>query len=95
LIDDEISIGNYVLTGGELPSMVITDAIVRLIPGVLEKEATEKESYSEDNLLDFPQYTRPSNYKGWKVPEVLLSGNHAEIDKWRIKQAKANSKIKR
>ncbi|MFC1710318.1 tRNA (guanosine(37)-N1)-methyltransferase TrmD [Patescibacteria group bacterium] len=83
LIDEEISIGKYVLTGGEIPAMVITDAIVRLIPGVLEKEATEKESYSKGNTLDYPQYTRPSDFKGLKVPEVLQSGNHAEIEKWR------------
>lgn len=88
LIDREISIGNFVLTGGELPAMIITDTIIRLIPGVLDKEATDKESYSDGNLLDYPQYTRPSEYKGWKVPKVLLSGNHAEIDKWRETKAK-------
>lgn len=83
LIDEEISIGDYVLTGGELPAMTIVDAIVRLIPGVLDKEAKENESFSKKSLLDYPQYTRPSDFKGWEVPEVLLSGNHAEIEKWR------------
>lgn len=95
LIDDEVSIGNFVLTGGELPAMVITDAIVRLIPGVLDKEATDKESFSVSNVLDYPQYTRPSEYKEWKVPEVLLSGNHAEIDKWREKKRKKIQRKKR
>jgi tRNA (guanine37-N1)-methyltransferase len=84
LVDEVISIGNYVVTGGEIPAMAITDSIVRLIPGVLEKEeATQIESFSEEGKVEFPQYTRPENYKGWKVPEILLSGNHAEIDKWR------------
>lgn len=84
LVNEVVSIGNYVVTGGEIPAMVITDAVVRLIPGVLEKEeAIEIESFSEEGKAEFPQYTRPENYKGWKVPEVLLLGNHAEIDKWR------------
>ena len=87
LVDEVISIGDYVLTGGEIPAMVITDAVVRLIPGVLEKpEATEIESFSQEGVIEFPQYTRPETYKGWKVPEVLLSGNHKEIDKWRKEQ---------
>ena len=82
-IDEEISIGDYVLTGGEIPAMVIADSIVRLIPGVLEKpEATQNESFSE-GLLEYPQYTRPEEFEDEKVPEVLLSGNHAEIAKWR------------
>lgn len=84
LIDEEISIGNYVLTGGELPAMVIIDSIVRLIPGVLEKEeAVHFESFSLENVLEYPQYTRPADFKGWKVPEILLSGNHQQIKKWR------------
>lgn len=86
LIDEAISIGNYVLTGGEIPAMVIVDAVTRLIPGVLEKpEATIIESFT-DGVLEFPQYTRPEEYKGWKVPEILLSGNHKEIAKWRRKK---------
>jgi len=84
LADEVISIGDYVLTGGEIPAMVITDSIVRLIPRVLsKKEATKIESFSEPGKIEFPQYTRPENYKGWKVPNILLSGNHKEIDKWR------------
>lgn len=94
LVDEEISIGDYVLTGGELPAMVATDAIVRLIPNVLEKEeATKSESFS--TLLEHPQYTRPENFKDWKVPEVLLSGNHQEIKKWREEQALKKTKKRR
>lgn len=86
-VDEEISIGDYVLTGGEIPAMIIADTIVRLIPGVLEKpEATENESFS-DGLLEYPQYTRPESWEGLKVPRVLLSGNHQEIDKWRKDQS--------
>jgi len=92
LIDEEISIGEYVLTGGEIPAMIITDTIIRLIPNVLDKEATEKESFSKGDALDYPQYTRPENYKGWKVPEIILSGNHAEIEKWRKKMAEEKTK---
>ena len=88
LVDEVISIGDYVLTGGELPAMVVTDSVVRLIPGVLEKEgATELESFSTPNILEYPQYTRPEVYKDWKVPEVLLSGNHKEIEKWRKEES--------
>lgn len=92
LVDEIISIGDYVLTGGEIPAMVITDTVVRLLPGVLEKEeAINLESFSE-KLLEYPQYTRPENYKGWKVPEVLLSGNHREIEKWRKEMALKKTK---
>jgi len=84
LADEVISIGDYVLTGGEIPAMVVADAIIRLIPGVLEKEeATKIESFSQPGKVEFPQYTRPENYKGWKVPEILLSGNHQKINSWR------------
>lgn len=84
LADEIISIGDYVLTGGELPAMILTDAIVRLIPGVLEKpEAIQIESFSQPGVREFPQYTRPEVYKSWKVPKVLLTGNHQEIAKWR------------
>jgi tRNA (guanine37-N1)-methyltransferase len=92
LIDEEISVGDYVLTGGELPAMTVVDAIVRLIPGVLDKEATENESFSKKDLLDYPQYTRPSDFKGWEVPEILLSGNHAEIKKWRKEKSVEKTK---
>ncbi len=82
-VDEEISIGDYVLTGGELPSLVIADTITRLLPGVLEKEeATLNESF-EQGLLEYPHYTRPEDFEGEKVPEVLLSGHHQEVDKWR------------
>ncbi len=84
LADEVISIGDYVLTGGEIPAMVVTDSIVRLIPGVLGKdESSVEESHKEPGYLEYPQYTRPEDYKGWKVPKILLSGNHAEIEKWR------------
>ncbi|MBI3887703.1 tRNA (guanosine(37)-N1)-methyltransferase TrmD [Candidatus Microgenomates bacterium] len=84
LVDETISIGNYVLTGGEIPTIAIIDAVTRLIPNVLEKpEATQIESFSEGENLEFPQYTRPEEFNGWKVPEILLSGNHLEIKKWR------------
>lgn len=81
-IDEEISIGDYVLTGGELPAMVITDCVARYVDGVLSPESLVQESFSE-NLLEYPHYTRPVEYRGLSVPEVLRSGNHAEIDKWR------------
>ena len=87
LVDDEISIGDYVLTGGELPALVIIDAVARLIPGVLgDCRSAEEESFS-CGLLDYPHYTRPEDYRGRSVPEVLLSGNHREIAKWRRKQS--------
>lgn len=86
LVDETISIGDYVLTGGEIPSMVLVDSIIRLLPGVLGKdESSADESHKEPGYLEYPQYTRPEEYKGWKVPKVLLSGNHAEINKWRGK----------
>jgi len=84
LVDDQVSVGDYVLTGGELPAMTVTDSIVRLIPGVLGGEkSAEIESFSDGETLEFPQYTRPEEFRGMKVPDVLLSGNHAMIDKWR------------
>lgn len=96
LADEELSIGDYVLTGGELPAMVITETVARLIPGVLDKpEATEKESFSELNQLEHPQYTHPAEFNGWKVPEILLSGNHGEIDKWKEERSKEKTKQNR
>ena len=83
LTDREISIGDYILTGGELSALVLIDAVSRLVPGVLgNEESTVSESFSR-GLLEYPQYTRPAEYKGWKVPDVLVSGNHAEIELWR------------
>lgn len=88
LMDDEISIGDYVLTGGELPAMVLIDCLSRFIPGVLgSDESAEDESFSGSGLLEYPQYTRPASFRGMDVPEVLLNGNHAEIEKWRRHQA--------
>lgn len=89
LVDQEISVGDYVLTGGELPAMTIVDSIVRLLPGVLGGEASaEIESFADGETLEFPQYTRPEEFQGMKVPDVLMSGHHGEIEKWR----QANSK---
>lgn len=88
-IDEQISIGDYVLTGGELPAMVVIDSVVRLLPGVLGGEkSAEIESFSDGETLEFPQYTRPEEFRGKKVPDVLLSGNHAEIEKWRAGKSK-------
>lgn len=86
LVTDEISIGDYVLTGGELPAMVIVDAVARLVPGVLSAESIAEESFSQ-GLLEYPQYTRPPEFRGWRIPDMLLSGHHAEIAKWRRRQA--------
>ena len=84
LVDEQVSVGDYVLTGGELPAMTIIDSIVRLIPGVLGGEmSAEIESFSDGETLEFPQYTKPAEFNGMKVPDVLLSGHHAEIAKWR------------
>ena len=87
LMDEEVSIGDYILTGGELPAMVLTDCVSRFVPGVLGKgESAEEESFSR-NLLEYPQYTRPADFRGMAVPEVLLSGHAANIEKWRHAQA--------
>jgi tRNA (guanine37-N1)-methyltransferase len=95
LFDEELSIGDYVLTGGELPAMVVADAVVRKVPGVLKKEeATESESFVS-GLLDFPQYTRPRVWRGQEVPEILFSGDHKKIAAWRHSAAKAATKRKR
>ena len=92
LVDQEVSVGDYVLTGGELPAMTIIDSIVRLIPGVLGgAESTLVESFSDGETLEFPQYTRPEEWQGMKVPEVLLSGHHGEITKWRKAQSRKAS----
>jgi tRNA (guanine37-N1)-methyltransferase len=87
LVDDELSIGDYVLTNGAIAALVITDAIVRLIPGVLGDEASAAEDSFAQGLLEFPQYTRPVDFRGWRVPDILLSGHHAEIAKWRRQMA--------
>jgi tRNA (guanine37-N1)-methyltransferase len=97
LADDELSIGDYVLTNGALPAMVVIDAVARLLPGVLgDDESSQDESFSFGRPgLEYPQYTRPAEFRGMKVPEMLLSGNHAEIEKWRREQAKRRTKERR
>ncbi|MGD9115593.1 MAG: tRNA (guanosine(37)-N1)-methyltransferase TrmD [Dehalococcoidia bacterium] len=87
LASDEISIGDYVLSGGELAAMVVIDSVFRLVPGVLGSEASPLDDSHAGGLLEYPQYTRPPQYRGWEVPEILLSGNHAQIDGWRREQA--------
>jgi tRNA (guanine37-N1)-methyltransferase len=95
LADDELSIGDYVLTNGSLPAMVIVDAVTRLLPGVLgDDESSHEESFSH-GMLEYPQYTRPAEFQGMKVPDVLLSGNHAQIAKWRAEQAAQRTKERR
>jgi len=94
LVDEEISVGDFVLTGGEIPAMALIDGISRLIPGVLgSEESHEDESHSETGRIEYPHYTRPENWNEMAVPEVLKSGNHAEIDKWRLQQSDEKSKI--
>ena len=95
LADDELSIGDYVLTNGALPAMVIVDAVTRLLPGALGDDTSSHEESFSHGLLEYPQYTRPAEFRGMKVPEVLLSGNHAEIAKWRADQANARTKERR
>ena len=95
LITKEISIGDYVLTGGELGAIVLSDAIIRLIPGIISDETSALTDSFQDQLLSPPIYTRPSEYKGWKVPEILLSGDDKKIDKWRQEQAEIRTKQRR
>jgi tRNA (guanine37-N1)-methyltransferase len=87
LVTDELSIGDYVLTGGELPAMVVIDAVVRLLPGVLGNESSAWADSFQAGLLEYPQYTRPASFRGWDVPEVLLSGHHGRIEEWRRRQS--------
>jgi tRNA (guanine37-N1)-methyltransferase len=94
-VDREVSIGDYVLTGGELPALVMTDAICRWIPGVVGKEASVSNDSLEGDLLKYPQYTRPRVYEGLEVPEVLMSGNHGEIARWREVQSRERTARKR
>jgi len=95
LVDQSVSIGDYVLTGGELPAMVLVDCITRLVPGVLGKEASLLDESFEDGLLEYPQYTRPANFRGIKVPDVLLSGHHKEVEEWRKEQSLIKTKSNR
>ena len=95
IVTDEISIGDYVLTGGELPALIMIDSIARLIPGELsQNESFEEESFKDD-LLEYPHYTRPREFMGMKVPDVLLSGNHQRIEKWRLEESKKITKLRR
>lgn len=93
LVDRQISVGDYVLTGGELPAMIVVDSVIRLIPGVLGGETSAAiESFSDGETLEFPQYTRPADFRGMKVPDVLLNGHHAQIGAWRKQQSKKAGK---
>lgn len=95
IVTDEVSLGDFVLTGGELPAMVMTDCIARLIPGVLGSDESASDESFSDGLLEYPQYTRPEEWMGKKVPEVLLSGNHKEIEKWRTAESLERTRAKR
>lgn len=95
IVDEEISIGDYVLTGGELPAMVLIDAVSRTIPGVLSNEESYSDESHSEGLLEYPQYTRPYEFNGRKVPEVLMSGHHANINRWRRKQSLKRTRLKR
>ena len=92
LVTREISIGNYVLTGGELPAAIIADAVIRLIPGAIGDEQSALNDSFQDNLLEAPVYTRPADFNGWQVPEILLSGNFAKIEEWKMQQALERTK---
>ncbi|NLP37210.1 MAG: tRNA (guanosine(37)-N1)-methyltransferase TrmD [Firmicutes bacterium] len=94
LVNEEISLGDFILTGGEIPAMAVTDAVVRLLPGVLPEISVTEESFTE-NLLEYPQYTRPAEFRGMAVPEVLLSGNHEKIRRWRREQSLLNTLLYR
>ena len=95
LADDELSIGDYVLTNGALPAMVVIDAVTRLLPGVLGDDASAIDESFSHGLLEYPQYTRPAEFRGMKVPDMLVSGNHAEIASWRLAQARVRTKERR
>jgi len=95
LADDELSIGDYILTNGSLAAMVVIDAVTRLLPGALGDEQSALDESFSQGLLEYPHYTRPADYRGWKVPPVLLSGNHAEIEKWRREQAALRTQTRR
>lgn len=90
-VDEQLSVGDYILTGGEIPAMILVDSVVRLLPGVLGGAMSAQiESFSEGKNIEFPQYTRPEEFRGMKVPDILLSGNHAQIEQWRNEQSRAN-----
>ena len=95
LVQDELSVGDYVLTNGALPAMIVIDAVTRLLPGALGDDDSSRDESFSHGLLEYPQYTRPAEFRGMKVPEVLLSGNHAEIEKWRREQARLRTEQRR
>ena len=95
LVDEEISLGDYILTNGTLAALVVTDAVVRLLPGVLGDEQSAADESFSHGLLEYPHYTRPAEFRGWKVPDVLLSGNHAAIEAWRREQARTRTRDRR
>jgi tRNA (guanine37-N1)-methyltransferase len=95
LVTDELSLGDYILTGGELAAMVIIDATSRLLPGVLGGEESTREESHSDNLLEYPHYTRPPDFRGWHVPDILLSGHHAKIARWRRKESLRRTRVRR
>jgi tRNA (guanine37-N1)-methyltransferase len=96
LVDEKVSVGPYVLSGGELPAMVVIEAVTRLIPGVLgHKESAKDDTFKKEEYIEYPQYTRPAEFKGWKVPKTLLSGDHRAIKEWRKKQANKRQKEKK
>ena len=95
LVDEEISLGDYILTNGTLAALVVTDAVVRLLPGVLGDEQSAADESFSHGLLEYPHYTRPAEFRGWKVPDVLLSGNHAAIEAWRREQARERTRERR
>ncbi len=95
LVNREVSLGDFVLTGGEIPAMALINGVVRLLPGTVGKVESLKAESFEDGLLDYPQYTRPANFRGWRVPNILLSGNHAAIAKWRYEQQIARTRLRR
>ena len=95
LVDDEISVGDYVLSGGELAAMVVVDAVVRRLPGALGSDASLDEESHSDGLLEYPQYTRPAEFRNWAVPDILLSGNHPEVERWRRRQSILRTALRR
>ena len=95
LVDEEISLGDYILTNGTLPALVVADAVVRLLPGVLGDEQSAADESFSNGLLEYPHYTRPAEFRGWKVPDILLSGNHAAIEAWRREQARDRTRDRR
>lgn len=95
LVDEEISLGDYILTNGTLAALVVTDAVVRLLPGVLGDEQSAADESFSHGLLEYPHYTRPAEFRGWKVPDILLSGNHAAIEAWRREQARERTRDRR